>query len=61
MADDMQLVASTNIQVHLDGVLQTHVVAFNTNGGWVTVLRKSGDGEWTPDKLRGVVSASCDL
>jgi len=57
----MALIASQNIQVSLDGVVQTHVVAFNTRGGYLKRLVQDDDGKWVPQELSGVVSASCDF
>lgn len=61
MPYEIQLVASPNINVSLNGIVQANVVAFNTRAGWIKTVQKSGDGEWVTAEFSGVVSASCDF
>lgn len=61
MTDNVQLIASTNISVSLDGVPQAQVVAFNTRGGWVCRYVRDDEGTWGYKEFNGVVSASCDF
>lgn len=57
----VQTVASTNIRICLDGVQQSHVVGFSTNGGWLRKMEPDENGRWVTNEYRGLISAHCDF